>query len=88
MKVISSNQKGSHVTEAYVLTNSNNPVSIFSKIYSAKEKFFLSVNVTTFEAMERGATMFSKATLLNRRKGKVKTPLFYRGKNTALIYLI
>ena len=117
-------KKGYHVTEACVLTTSNHPVSIFSKIYSAKEKSFLSANVTTFDAMERGAAMFGKATfvmdrgyddnkmflkmeeleqdyvirltarrkllyhgkwtpateLRNRRKGKVKMPLFYRGK--------
>ena len=31
-------EKGYHVTEACVLTGSNHPVSIFSKIHSSKEK--------------------------------------------------
>ncbi|HSH35584.1 transposase [Schnuerera sp.] len=117
-------KNGYHVTEACVLTKNHQPVSIFSKIYSSKEKNFKSSNAITFEAMERGAYLFDKATfvmdrgyddnkmflkmdelkqnfvirltarrkllyhnkwtpateLRNRRKGKVKMPLFYRGK--------
>ena len=117
-------KKGYHVTEATVLTNSNHPVSIFSKIHSSKEKDFTSINDVTFSAMERAAALFQKATfvmdrgyddnkiflkldalgqdyvirltakrkllyhnkwvhateLRNRRKGKVKLPLFYKGK--------
>jgi len=117
-------KKGYHVTEACVLTSSSHPVSIFSEIHSSKEKNFTSTNTITFAAMERGASLFRKATyvmdrgyddnkmflkmdelrqdyvirltakrkllyhnkwtpakeLRNRRKGKVKMPLFYRGK--------
>ena len=117
-------QKGYHVTEATVLTNSNHPVSLFSEIHSSKEKDFTSVNSVTFSAMERAVLLFKKATfvmdrgyddnkmflkldsmgqdyvirltarrkllyhnkwvfateLCNRRKGKVKLPLFYKGK--------
>ena len=117
-------EKGYHVTEACVLTKSNHPVSIFSKIHSSKEKSFTSTNDITFSAMERGAAMFGKATfvmdrgyddnkmflkldelkqdyvirltakrklffhgkwvpatqLRNQRKGKIKTPLMYKGK--------
>lgn len=117
-------QKGYHVTEACVMTKSNHPVSIYSKIHSSKEKTFTSVNNITFEAMERGKAMFGKATfvmdrgyddnkmflkldelkqdyvirltskrkllfhnkwvaateLRNRRKGKITTPVFYKGK--------
>lgn len=117
-------KKGYHVTEACVLTNSNHPVSIFSEIHSSKEKNFTSANAITFAAMQRGASLFKKATfvmdrgyddnkmflkldeleqdyvirltakrkllyhnkwtpatqLRNRRKGKVKMPLFYKGK--------
>ena len=117
-------QKGYHVTEACVLTTSNHPVSIFSRIHSS-EKDYKSANTITFDAMERGAALFLKATfamdrgyddnkmflkldelkqdyvirlksnrkllyhnkwtpaaeLRNRRKGKVKTNVFYRGKN-------
>lgn len=47
-------QKGYHVTEACVLTKSNHPVSIFSKIHSSKEKSFTSMNDVTFSAMKRG----------------------------------
>ena len=117
-------EKGYHVTEACVMTASNHPVSIYSKIHSSKEKTFTSVNNVTFEAMERGKAMFGKATfvmdrgyddnkmflkldelkqdyvirltakrkllfhnkwvaateLRNRRKGKITTPVFYKGK--------
>lgn len=117
-------QKGYYVTEACVLTTSNHPVSIFSRIHSS-EKDYKSANTITFDAMERGAALFHKATfamdrsyddnkmflkldelkqdyvirlksnrkllyhnkwtpaaeLRNRRKGKVKTNVFYRGKN-------
>ena len=55
-------EKGYHVTEACVLTASNHPVSIFSEIHSSKEKNFTSINDITFKAMERGASLFGKAT--------------------------
>jgi nitroimidazol reductase NimA-like FMN-containing flavoprotein (pyridoxamine 5'-phosphate oxidase superfamily) len=115
---------GYHVTEACVLTKNNHPVSIFSKIYSPKEKNFKSSNAITFEAMEHGSSLFQKTTfvmdrgyddnkvflkmnelnqnyvirlttkrkllyhnkwipateLRNRRKGKVKMSLIYKGK--------
>lgn len=118
-------EKGYHVTEACVLTKDGHPVSIFSKIHSSKEKDFTSVNDVTFSAMERGASLFRKATfvmdrgyddnkmflkldslgqdyvirltqrrklffhgkwipatqLRDQRKGKIKTPLYYRGKD-------
>jgi len=117
-------EKGYHVTEACVITSSDHPVSIFSKIHSSKEKDFTSVNDVTFSAMERGRHLFGKATfvmdrgyddnkmflkldaleqdyvirltskrklffhnkwvpatqLRNQRKGKIKTPVFYKGK--------
>lgn len=118
-------KKGYHVTEACVLTTSNHPVSIFSRIHSASEKDYKSANTITFDAMEQGAALFDKATfvmdrgyddnkmflkmdeleqdyvtrlksnrkllyhnkwtmateLRNRRKGKVKMNLFYKGKD-------
>ena len=117
-------KKGYHVTEACVLTTSNHPVSIFSKIHSSAEKGYKSANAITFEAMEQGAALFKRATfcmdrgyddnkmflklddleqdyvirltskrkllyhnkwtpateLRDRRKGKIKTSVFYRGK--------
>ena len=117
-------KKGYHVTEACVLTKSNHPVSIFSRIHSSSEKDYKSANTITFEAMEQGAALFEKATfamdrgyddnkmflkmdelkqdyvirlksnrkllyhnkwtmateLRNRRKGKVKTSVYYKGK--------
>ena len=117
-------KKGYHVTEACVLTTSNHPVSIFSKIHSSAEKGYKSANVITFEAMEQGAALFKRATfcmdrgyddnkmflklddleqdyvirltskrkllyhnkwtpateLRDCRKGKIKTSVFYRGK--------
>ncbi len=118
-------EKGYHVTEACVMTKSNHPVSIYSKIHSSNEKTFISANNVTFDAMERAKAMFGKATfvmdrgyddnkmflkldelkqdyvirltakrkllfhnkwvaateLRNRRKGKITTPVFYKGKN-------
>ena len=117
-------EKGYHVTEACVITKSNHPVSIYSRIHSSKDKGFTSINNITFDAIERGKSMFGKATyvldrgyddnkmflkldeleqdyvirltakrklllhnkwvpateLCNRRKGKIKTPVFYKGK--------
>jgi len=117
-------EKGYHVTEACVITESNHPVSIYSRIHSPNEKNFISANNFTFSAMERGKVMFGKATfvmdrgyddnkmflkldelgqdyvirltakrnllfhnkwvpateLCNRRKGKIKTPVSYKGK--------
>lgn len=117
-------EKGYHVTEACVLTTGNHPVSIFSQIHSSKEKNFTSINDITFSAMERGASLFKKATfvmdrgyddnkmflkldalkqdyvirvksnrklllhnkwmtaseLCNRRKGKIKMKLRYKGR--------
>ena len=117
-------EKGYHVTEACVLTGSSHPVSIFSEIHSSKEKNFTSINDVTFAAMQRGASLFGKATfamdrgyddnkiflkldeleqdyvirltakrklyfhgkwvpatqLREQRKGKIKTPLVYKGK--------
>ena len=64
-------KKGYHVTEACVLTTGNHPVSIFSKVHSSAEKGYKSANTVTFEATE----------LRNRRKGKIKTNVFYKGKN-------
>ena len=118
-------KKGYHVTEACVLTRSNHPVSIFSRIHSSSEKDYKSANAITFQAMEQSASLFGKATfamdrgyddnkmfqkldelkqdyvirlttkrklffhnkwvpateLRNQRKGKIKTNVFYRGKD-------
>jgi len=118
-------KKGYHVTEACVLTSSNHPVSIFSRIHSSSEKNYKSANTITFDAMAQGTALFGKATfamnrgyddnkmflkldelkqdyvirlksnrkllyhnkwtlaaeLRNRRKGKVKTNVFYKGKD-------
>lgn len=60
-------EKGYHVTEACVMTTSNHPVSIYSKIHSSKEKTFTSSNNITFDAMERAKMMFGKATFVMDR---------------------
>ncbi|MDD3404018.1 MAG: hypothetical protein PHQ72_11800 [Hespellia sp.] len=118
-------KKRYYVTEAGVLTTSNHPVSIFSRIHSSSKKDYKSTNTITLNAMEQGSALFKKATfcmnrgyddnkmflklnelgqdyviglksnrkllyhnkwtfateLRNRRKGKVKTNVFYKGKN-------
>ncbi|MEG1619574.1 MAG: transposase, partial [Eubacterium sp.] len=112
------------MTEACLLTKSNHPVSLFSRIHSVSEKGYQSTNTITFEALEQSAAILGKATfvmdrgydanalflkmaaleqdyvvrlksnrkllyhnkwvkateLRNRRKGKVKLALFYKGK--------
>ena len=117
-------KKGYHVTEACVLTSSNHPVSIFSRIHSSSERDYKSANTITFNAMEQGAALFKNATfamdrgyddnkiflkldelnqnyvirltkkrklllhnkwvpateLCNRRKGKIRSIFFYKGK--------
>ena len=115
-------EKGYHVTEACVITKSNHPVSIYSKIHSSREKNFTSINDITLSnergkpclvsdfCLDRGYDdnkMFLKldelkqdyvirltarrkllfhnkwvpaTELRNRRKGKIKTPVFYKGK--------
>lgn len=118
-------KKGYHVTEACVLTRSNHPVSIFSRVHSSSEKDYQSVNTITFQAMDQGAALFGRATfcmdrgyddnkmflkldelaqdyvirlksnrkllyhnkwtmasqLRDRRKGKIRTNIFYKGKD-------
>lgn len=118
-------KKGYHVTEACVLTSSNHPASLFSQIHSSHEKDYKSANTITFQAIERGASLFGNATfvmdrgyddnkmflklddlnqnyvirlksnrklfchnkwttateLCSRRKGKIKTDVFYKGKD-------
>ncbi len=49
------------------IPDSNHPVSIFSQIHSSKEKNFTSINDITFSAMERGASLFDKATFVMDR---------------------
>lgn len=117
-------KKGYHVTEATVLTNNQQPVSLFSRVHSSNEKHFTSINDVTFAAMERAKALFGTATfvmdrgyddnkmflkldsmeqdyvirltarrkllyhnkwtfatqLCQRRKGKVKLTLCYKGK--------
>jgi len=53
-------KKGYHVTEACVLTTSNHPVSIYSRIHSSSEKNYKSANTITFDAMEQGAALFDR----------------------------
>ncbi len=60
-------EKGYHVTEACVLTRSNHPVSIYSRIHSSQEKNFISVNSVTFEALQRAKALFGKATFVMDR---------------------
>ena len=55
------------MTEACVLAPNGHPVSIFSEIHSSKEKDFTSINNVTFSAMERGASLFGKATFVMDR---------------------
>lgn len=59
--------KGYHVTEACVLTKTGHPVSFFSELHSSLEKNFTSINHVTFDAMERGKDLFSKAIYIMDR---------------------
>ena len=59
--------KGYHVTEACVLTDSNHPASIYSRIHSSHEKGFTSVNHITFEAIDRSVKLLKNATFVMDR---------------------
>lgn len=59
--------KGYHVTEACILTTSRHPVSIFSRVHSSREENFTSINSFTFSAIERGVSLFPKATYVMDR---------------------
>lgn len=48
-------------------SNSNHPVSLFSRIHSSNEKNFTSINSITFSAMERAAALFQKVTFVMDR---------------------
>ena len=58
-------KKGYHVTEACVLTTSNHPVSIFSRIHSSSEKDYKSANTITFDAINQGGCTFWQGNLCN-----------------------
>jgi hypothetical protein len=45
-------KRGYRVTEAVVLSKANQPISLFSHIYSEQEKGFLSANTYTFKGMD------------------------------------
>lgn len=56
--------KGYHVTEACVLTDSNHPASIYSRIHSSHEKGFTSVNHIIFEAVDRYVKLLKNSTFV------------------------
>ena len=60
-------EKGYHVTEAVVITRSEQPVSVFSRIHSSQEKGYVSSNAITFEAIEQCVNLFRKATYVMDR---------------------
>lgn len=60
-------EKGYHVTEAVAITRSKQPVSLFSRIHSSREKGYISSNAVTFEAIDRCASLFKKATYVMDR---------------------
>lgn len=77
-------KKGYLVTEACVLDRNSNPVSIFSKVHSSAEKHFSSVNDATFAAIDRGVSLFHKATFVMDRgydDNKVFHKLFHSGQD-------
>lgn len=55
---------GYHVAEACVLTDSNHPASIYSRIHSSYEKGFTSVNHITFEAIDRSVKLLKNSTFV------------------------
>lgn len=55
------------MTEAYVLTKNNHPVSFFLEIHSSKEKLFTLINDIMFSAMERGTSLFKKVAFVMDR---------------------
>ena len=59
--------KGYYVIEACVLTDSNHPASIYSRIHSSHEKEFTSVNHITFETIDRSVKLLKNATFVMDR---------------------
>lgn len=57
-------EKGYHVTEACVLNSADQPVSIFSRVHSSKEKNYKSANDVTFFAIDRAVISLEKQFLL------------------------
>ena len=55
-------RKGYHVTEACAMTGGRQPISIFSRIHSSKEKAFTSINDITFAAIDRAIALFKQCT--------------------------
>lgn len=60
-------KKGYHVTEACVMTGNHQPVSLYSRIHSSKEKSFTSINNITFNAIDTATSMFRKCTFVMDR---------------------
>ena len=60
-------EKGYHVTEAVAITRSKQPVSLFSRIHSSREKGYVSANAVTFEAIDQCGKLFRKATYVMDR---------------------
>ena len=59
--------KGYPVTESCVLTDSNHPASIYSRIHSSHGKGFASANHITFEAIDRSVELLKNATFVMDR---------------------
>ena len=57
-------KKGYPVTEACATTESDYPVSIFSRVHSSSEKGYKSTNSITYSAIETGANLFEMLRLL------------------------
>ncbi len=57
----------------------NHPVSIFSEIHSSKEKDYV-IRLTAGRKLLYHNKWTYATELRNRRKGKVKVPLIYKGK--------
>ena len=60
-------ENGYLVTEACVLNSRNDPISFFSHIHSSHEKEYRSANTITYQAIERGATLFDNALFVMDR---------------------
>ena len=70
-------EKGYHIAEAIVLSKANQPISLFSRVYSEKEETFVSANIYTFRSIDR---------VVAALKGKAVTFVFDRGYDSNAIF--
>lgn len=71
-------EKGYFITEAVALSKENQPISLYSKVYSQAEKDFKSVNTYTLQAIEHAALLSSGTATFVCDRGYDSNQMFNR----------